>query len=130
MLDEVYFKKTSRVQALAMIMTLCLFVYSMVENKIRKLLKEQNKEVYYPNKQRMKNPTLKWIFYYFMRAKTRKVERAGSIYTIVDNVNDFMLMILELLGEGYKNTIFRRFSVECQIQSIIKTFLKNIYFRF
>jgi transposase len=106
MLDEVYFKKTSRVQALAMIMTLCLFVYSMVENKIRKLLKEQNKEVYYPNKQRMKNPTLKWIFYYFMRAKTRKVERAGSIYTIVDNVNDFMLMILELLGEGYKKYYF------------------------
>jgi hypothetical protein len=87
-------------------MTLCLFVYSMVENKIRKLLKEQNKEVYYPNKQRMKNPTLKWIFYYFMRAKTRKVERAGSIYTIVDNVNDFMLMILELLGEGYKKYYF------------------------
>jgi hypothetical protein len=78
----------------------------MVENKLRKLLKEQNKEVYYPNKQRMNNPTLKWIFYYFMRAKARKVERDGSIYAIIDNVDDFMLMILELLGEGYKKYYF------------------------
>ena len=38
--SEVYLKKKSRIQALAMIMVLCLFIYSMVEFRLRRTLND------------------------------------------------------------------------------------------
>lgn len=101
-LDDVYFKKTSRIQALTAIMTICLFIYSMVEDKIKRLLKESGNTVPNPKKKPMKRPTLKRIFYIFRRPKESKVEKNGKIISVVQNVDDFMMMILGLLGEGYK----------------------------
>ncbi|MCK4269729.1 MAG: IS1634 family transposase [Methanogenium sp.] len=105
-LDEVYFKKTSRVQSLAVIMTICLFIYSMVEDKIRRLLVDSGKTVLYPNNQPMKRPTLKRIFQLFMRPKESKIERDGLVVSVVHNLDEFMLMLLDLLGDNYKKYYF------------------------
>ncbi len=40
---EIYLKKLSRIQALAMIMVLCLFVYAMTEFRLRRNLQETGK---------------------------------------------------------------------------------------
>ena len=43
--SEVYLKKNSRIQALAMIMVLCLFIYSMVEFRLRRALERKGETV-------------------------------------------------------------------------------------
>ena len=43
--SEVYLKKNSRIQALAMIMVLCLFIYSMVEFRMRRTLERTGETV-------------------------------------------------------------------------------------
>jgi len=42
---EIFLKKPSRIQALAMIMVLCLFVYSLTEYRLRKRLRESGESV-------------------------------------------------------------------------------------
>ena len=48
--SEVFLKKPARIEALAMIMTLSLFIYSLTEFRVRKALKERNETV--PNPER------------------------------------------------------------------------------
>jgi len=52
--DSLFLKKPERIEALLMIMTLCLLVYSALEYKIRSTLKD--KEPFYPDQKR--KPTL------------------------------------------------------------------------
>ena len=55
-------KSGKRIEAMLMIMTLSLLVYSALEYKIRSELKKQNKT--FPNqlKKPVQNPTTRWIF--------------------------------------------------------------------
>jgi len=64
---EVFLKKESRIEALSMIMVLCLFVYAIAEWYLRAKLKETGKMVNNQLKKPIQNPTMKWIFTLFMR---------------------------------------------------------------
>lgn len=61
MVDTFYIKKRKRIEALMMVMTLCLLVYNYTQYKIRAELKNQGETL--PNQlgKQVKNPTLKWI---------------------------------------------------------------------
>jgi len=48
--SEIFLKKNTRIEALAMIMTLSLFIYSLTEFRVRKALKERNETVPNPGK--------------------------------------------------------------------------------
>ena len=60
--DAMFLKKPQRIEAMLMIMTLCLLVYAAIEYKIRKELKKQNKT--FPNQlgKPVQNPTARWVF--------------------------------------------------------------------
>jgi transposase len=62
MVDSVFLKLPRRIEALMMVMTLCLLVYNVGQYKLRKRLKENN--ITLPNQlgKEVFNPTLKWIF--------------------------------------------------------------------
>lgn len=62
MLDSVFLKLPRRIEALMMVMTLCLLVYNVGQYKLRKRLKEDG--ITLPNQlgKETSNPTLKWIF--------------------------------------------------------------------
>ncbi|MDE4907286.1 IS1634 family transposase [Methanogenium marinum] len=66
---EVYLKKPSRIQALSMIMVLCLFIYSMTEFRLRKELEKSGKTVTSQTKRHTQRPTMKWIFFRFRRVR-------------------------------------------------------------
>ena len=55
--SEVYLKKKSRIQALAMIMVLCLFIYSMVEFRMRRNLERTGETVISQTKKQTQRPT-------------------------------------------------------------------------
>jgi transposase len=63
---EVFLKKETRIEALSMIMVLCLFVYAVAEWHLRTWLKEMKMTVKNQLKKPIQNPTMKWIFTLFM----------------------------------------------------------------
>lgn len=67
---EVYLKSEKRIEALCMIMVLCLMVYSYTEMLLRKRLKEEDETVLNHKKKPTSNPTLKWIFFKFRESKS------------------------------------------------------------
>jgi len=60
--SEFFLKKEERIEALAMIMVLCLLIYSYAEWKLRRKLKEAGKVSLINSKNRLKKPTMRWIF--------------------------------------------------------------------
>jgi transposase len=101
MADAVYLKKESRIKALAMVMCLCLLVYSIAQRQLRSALKEQNESL--PNQvgKDVQNPTLKWVFQLFGCVHVIYQELEGSIIKTVSNLNDLRIKILRLLGPPF-----------------------------
>jgi len=97
--DSLFLKKPERIEAMLMIMTLCLMVYAALEYKIRKELKAQNKT--FPNQlgKPVQNPTTRWIFESFHEIQVVLIEvlQQQEIANLLER-NQF---ILDLLGSRY-----------------------------
>ncbi len=95
--DAMFLKSPKRIEAMLMIMTLSLLVYSALEYKIRKELKAQNKT--FPNQlgKPVQNPTARWVFENFFAIHLLIL--AGYEQTI--GLNEKHRLILELLGDSY-----------------------------
>jgi transposase len=104
--SEVYLKKNSRIQALAMIMVLCLFIYSMVEFRLRRALEQTGESVISQTKKQTKRPTLKWIFFLFRRVREFSVVVEGKRITKISNLTGDLVKILRLLGPPYEKYYF------------------------
>jgi transposase len=63
--NSVYLKRPERIEALAMIMGLCLLVYKLAQRQIRLALYESGLTVKNQLGKSVDNPTLKWIFQCF-----------------------------------------------------------------
>lgn len=97
--DALYLKKPERIEAMLMLMTLCLMVYAALEYKIRKELKEQNKT--FPNQlgKPVQNPTARWVFECFHEIQTVIIQQQKQ--QIVANLLERNHFILDLLGSRY-----------------------------
>ena len=95
MVNSFYVKTKRRIEALMMIMTLCLLVYNFAQYRVRKTLEETNETL--PNQvgTPIQNPTLKWIF--------QIMEGIAIIQTvsqkIITNINALRCKIIRLFGE-------------------------------
>lgn len=98
--DSFFLKKPERINAMLMVMTLCLMVYTSLEYKIRKELKQQDKT--FPNQlgKPVQNPTARWVFECFFAIH---VLRLNQTQKMVLGLNDRHRIILELLGIKYLN---------------------------
>ncbi|WP_157828022.1 IS1634 family transposase [Paraglaciecola sp. MB-3u-78] len=61
-LSGVFLKKPERIDALMMVMTLCLMVYNAGQYQVRKELEEQEESILSQVGKPTKQPTLRWIF--------------------------------------------------------------------
>lgn len=61
-LNSIFLKKPERIDALMMVMTLCLMVYNVGQYEIREALIAQNETVLNQVKKPTKTPTLRWLF--------------------------------------------------------------------
>jgi len=100
---EVFLKKLSRIQALAMIMVLCLFLYSMTEYRLRRELERSGESVTSQTKRQTQRPTMKWIFFRLRRVREFSFVDGGRRIQRIENLNDEFRKILRLLGEEYEN---------------------------
>ncbi len=103
MVDSIFLKLPSRIEALMMVMTLCLLVYNVGQYRFRESLKAQN--ITLPNQlgKEISNPTLKWVF--------QIMEGVGVVYfyneslshtirEVITNLNDLRKKIIWLFGKN------------------------------
>ena len=98
--SDIYLKNEKRIEALAMVMVLCLLLFSVLEWKLRKKLKEENMTVSSQIGKPVQNPTMKWIFYKFFGIAEIRIE--GRRKTTIVNMNEELKMITRLLGTDYE----------------------------
>jgi transposase len=60
--SSLFLKKPERIEALLMVMSLALLVYSIAERMLRKSMEEQDETIPNQIKQPIKKPTLRWAF--------------------------------------------------------------------
>jgi len=96
--SSLFLKKPSRIEALLMVMTLSLFVYSIAQRRLRANLQAQNQTL--PNQidQPTKRPTLRWVFQLFEGIHLITIINNAGTKTIIDRLSDLRQKILRLLG--------------------------------
>ena len=62
MVDSIFLKSPRRIEALMMVMTLCLLVYNLGQYRLRETLKAENETLPNQLKKPVQNPTMRWIF--------------------------------------------------------------------
>jgi transposase len=104
MLDSIFLKLPHRIEALMMVMTLCLLVYNIAQYKLRLALHKRKETL--PNQlgKEVKNPTMRWIFQLMegigivrFYSKKRKLLRE-----VITNLNNVRKKIIGLLGKIVK----------------------------
>jgi len=97
--SEVYLKKESRIEALAMIMVLCLFIYSIAQWTLRQRLKETGKFVRNQVKKPVQNPTMRWVFFLFRGITEATIRLGGDSMRRLANMTEELRDILSLMGK-------------------------------
>jgi len=107
--SEVFLKKEERIEALSMVMVLCLLIYSYAEWKLRKKLKEMGQSVPNQLKKPTQKPTMRWVFQLFMRVTLIIVTDNRKVASLQVNLNKTQDLILRLLGRDCK----KYYGMEC-----------------
>ena len=95
-----YLKKPERIEALLMVMTCYLLIYSGLEYKIRQQLKEKDLQFVDQKKKPTQNPTTRWVFFTFTGIHLLNIE---SQHSLVLNLKDKHQIIIEALGSPYRD---------------------------
>jgi transposase len=102
MASEVYLKKQSRIDALMMIMTLCLMVYNFSQYHVRKYLKDNNETLPNQKKKEVQNPTTRWIYEmmcYAVISVIRIPNSKGGYREVVTNIKQVHKKIITIFGK-------------------------------
>jgi len=97
--SEVYLKKESRIKALAMIMVLCLFIYSIAQRTLRQRLKETGKFVRNQVNKLVQNPTMRWVFFLFRGITEATIRLGGTSERVLANMTEELWDILSMRGD-------------------------------
>jgi len=97
--DSVFLKTPKRIEALAMIMTLCLLVYTLAQRQIRAALSSSKSTIRNQLGKPTERPTLRWIFQCFQSIHLVFLNND----TEISNLTDYRKFILNFLpNECYK----------------------------
>jgi len=97
--NTIFLKKTERIIALMMVMTLCLLVYAAIEHRIRTTLVTHN--IFVPDQKRKptQNPTARWFFQLFLDVHILTIISANQRLTM--NLRPELIPVLSALGSLY-----------------------------
>ena len=149
MVDSIFLKSPRRIEALMMVMTLCLMIYNVAQYRLRQTLKGGNETLPNQLKKPIQNPTLRWIFQmmegigvvqFFKKSISQPVKE------LISNLNDLRKKIIRLFGltacqiyaiyyyifyltlPGYSSKAFPRQSIALFKASVLSTYAKRISF--
>ena len=98
MTSSVFLKKQERIVALAMIMCLCLLVYTIAQRYMRHQLAKREETVRSQTGKSTKRPTMKWIFQVLEGVHVLLHNLGDKIQEHVLNLNEHRRHILRVLG--------------------------------
>lgn len=96
--DSIFLKKTARIRALMMVMTLCLMVHSFAQYHLREALKKAEAHVPNERKKPTATPSIKHVFKLFTGVCVLKITLEKEIQTLVVNLNDLLKRIVSYFG--------------------------------
>lgn len=99
LVSSFFLKKPERIEALLMVMTLCLLVYSAIEHKARQKLAEIGEHFLNQKKKPSQRPTARWIFFCFLGLHVLNVE---GVRKRVLNLKQRHEIMLRCLGPPYQ----------------------------
>ena len=97
-MSEVYLENEDRIAALAMIMVLCLMVYSITERQFRNTLQTKNATIRDQYKKSTRKPSAKWLYFLFRRVRQIDEIVDGRRVCRILNYNSELVDIVHLLG--------------------------------
>jgi transposase len=100
MVDSVFLKSPRRIEALMMVMTLCLLVYNVAQYRLRNRLKTQGETLPNQLNKEVQNPTLRWIFQIMEGLGLARIEAGADrpVREIVTNMTPLRKKIIRLFG--------------------------------
>ncbi len=103
MVDSIFLKSPHRIEALMMIMTLCLMVYNIGQFRLREALKEENETIPNQINKPVQNPTLRWVFQIMegvgiIRFFEKNIRE--PVREMITNLNDLRTKIINLFGRS------------------------------
>lgn len=93
--DSIFLKSPERIQALALIMGLCLLVYNLGQRELRSALIRRKETVKNQFGKETSSPTLRWIFQLFQAVHLLKVKGENEI----SNLTEERLNLLQLFPQ-------------------------------
>lgn len=96
--DSVYLKTPERIEALMMVMALCLMVYGVSEYDLQQSLQEKNETILNQLNKPTNNPSLRWIYFLFRVVNELTVMTGDHVQRLVVNVNAVLRKIIKHFG--------------------------------
>lgn len=95
---SVFLKKPSRIEALMMVMTLCLMVYSFAQHYLRQALAEAQDTI--PNQlgKPTDKPTMAWVFRIFHGIQVWVINQSSGVQELVVNLTADLRKIIRYFG--------------------------------
>ena len=97
--DSVFLKSPERIEALALIMGLCLLVYTLAQRQLRHRLQQTQSRIKNQLGQLTDRPTLRWIFQCFQAIHLLQIDGVEQ----VSNLTDERLRILRFFPVACQN---------------------------
>jgi transposase len=98
--SSLFVKKPCRIQALLMVMTLALLVYSVAQRRLRQQLAHRRTTVPNQINQPTAAPTLRWIFQLLDGIHRVQVTIQGQVHALIEGLTDIQIKVLRLFGHG------------------------------
>ena len=101
MVDSVFLKSPHRIEALMMVMTLCLMIYNISQHRLRATLKEKNETLPNQLNKPIQNPTMRWIFQIMEGVgmiRFYENNRHNPIKEMLTNLSELRRKIITLFG--------------------------------
>lgn len=101
MVDSIFLKTPKRIEALMMVMTLCLMVYNIAQYKMREALKEREETIPNQLNKPVQNPTMRWIFQLMEGIGVIQLYDVTKkeVKRLVTNLNQLRKKIIRLFGD-------------------------------
>jgi len=106
LVSSLFLKKPERIEALLMIMTLCLLIYSAIEHRVRSQLCKNNEFFPDQKKRPSQKPTTRWVFYCFLGLHLVFIDGEKNRVT---NLKERHQIILRCLGPPYERIYYSEF---------------------
>ena len=99
--SSVFVKKPERVEAIAMIMGVCLLVYNLAQKKLRQELESANTTIRNQVRKLTNKPTMRWVFQMFQAVHLVNLNGADQISNLTKERQEILNYLGKVCGQYY-----------------------------